>query len=142
MEMDPRVAFERLFGDGGTSEERLARRQADRSILDAITAKVARLNKGLDPSDRNRLSEYLEDVREIERRIQKVEKYNTSGHARALPQAPIGVPDSFEDHVKLMFDLQALAFMTETTRVAAFKMGRDVSSRVYQESGVQTHFHA
>src|SRR5271154_6529729 len=142
MEMDPRVAFERLFGDGGTSAERLARRQAERSILDGITAKVARLSKGLDPSDRNRLNEYLEDVREIERRIQKVEQYNSSGHARALPEAPIGVPDSFEDHVKLMFDLQALAFMTETTRVASFKMGRDVSSRVYPESGVKTPFHA
>jgi hypothetical protein len=142
MEMDPRVAFERLFGDGGTPAERLARRQAERSILDEITAKVSRLSKGLDPSDRNRLNEYLEDVREIERRIQKVEAYNASGHARALPQAPVGVPDSFEEHVKLMFDLQALAFMTETTRVSSFKMGRDVSSRVYPESGVKTPFHA
>jgi hypothetical protein len=142
MEMDPRVAFERLFGDGGSSGERLARRQAERSILDAVAAKVARLSKGLDPSDRNRLNEYLEDVREIERRIQKVEAYNASGHARALPQAPVGVPDSFEEHVKLMFDLQALAFMTETTRVSSFKMGRDVSSRVYPESGVKTPFHA
>jgi len=142
MEIDPRVAFERLFGDGATAAERLSRRQADRSILDSITAKVARLRQGLDPSDRNRLNEYLEDVREIERRIQKVEKYNASGQARALPQAPIGVPDSFEEHVKLMFDLQALAFMTEVTRVSSFKMGRDVSSRVYPESGVKTPFHA
>jgi len=142
MEIDPRVAFERLFGDGATAAERLSRRQADRSILDSITAKVARLRQGLDPSDRNRLNEYLEDVREIERRIQKVEKYNSIGQARALPQAPIGVPDSFEEHVKLMFDLQALAFMTEVTRVSSFKMGRDVSSRVYPESGVKTPFHA
>ena len=142
MEIDPRVAFERLFGDGATAAERLSRRQADRSILDSITAKVARLRQGLDPSDRNRLNEYLEDVREIERRIQQVEKYNASGQARALPQAPIGVPDSFEEHVKLMFDLQALAFMTEVTRVSSFKMGRDVSSRVYPESGVKTPFHA
>ncbi len=142
MEMDPRVAFERLFGDGGTPAERLSRRQGERSILDGITAKVARLQKGLDPSDRTRLNEYLEDVREIERRIQKVEQFNASGHARALPEAPIGVPDSFEEHVKLMFDLQALGFMTETTRVSAFKMGRDVSSRVYPDSGVKTPFHA
>jgi hypothetical protein len=142
MEMDPRVAFERLFGDGGTPAERLSRRQADRSILDSITYKVARLQKGLDPSDRHRLNDYLEDVREIERRIQKIEKYNSSGEARALPEAPIGVPDSFEDHVKLMFDLQALAFMADVTRVSAFKMGRDVSSRVYPESGVKTPFHA
>jgi len=142
MEIDPRVAFERLFGDGGTAQERLARRQADHSVLDAITTEVARLKKGLDPSDARRLNDYLDDVREIERRIQKIEEYNRSGQARALPQAPIGVPDSFEDHVRLMFDLQALAFMANVTRVSAFKMGRDVSSRVYPESGVKTPFHA
>ena len=142
MEMDPRAAFERLFGDGGTPEERLARRQADHSILDMIAADVARLRKGLTPRDRTRLNDYLDDVHEIERRIQKIEKYNSSGEARALPEAPIGVPDSFEEHVKLMFDLQALGFMTNTTRIAAFMMGRDVSSRVYPESGVKTPFHA
>jgi hypothetical protein len=142
MEMDPRVAFERLFGDGGTAAERRARRQGDRSILDAITDNVSRLRQGLDPSDRNRLNDYLENVREVERRIQKIEKYNASGEARALPAAPVGVPDSFEEHVKLMFDLQVLGFMTNTTRVTAFKMGRDVSSRVYPESGVKTPFHA
>jgi hypothetical protein len=142
MEMDPRVAFERLFGDGGTPAERLARRQGDHSILDAITENVTRLRRGLDKSDRNRLNEYLEDVREVERRIQKIEQYNASGEARALPAAPIGVPDSFEEHVKLMFDLQVLGFMTNTTRVSAFKMGRDVSSRVYPDSGVKTPFHA
>jgi Protein of unknown function (DUF1552) len=142
MEIDPRVAFERLFGDGATVSERLARRQADRSVLDAITQQVTRLQKGLDPSDRRRLGEYLDDVREIERRIQKVEKYNASGAARALPAAPVGVPDSFEEHVKLMFDLQVLAFMTDVTRVTALKMSRDVSSRVFPESGVKVPFHA
>jgi hypothetical protein len=142
MEIDPRVAFERLFGDGATASERLARRQADRSVLDAITQQVTRLQKGLDPSDRRRLGEYLDDVREIERRIQKVEKYNASGAARALPAAPVGVPDSFEEHVKLMFDLQVLAFMTDVTRVTALKMSRDVSSRVFPESGVKVPFHA
>jgi hypothetical protein len=142
MEIDPRVAFERLFGDGGTAEERLSRRQADRSILDAIIGEVARLKQGLDRSDKRRLDNYLDDVREIERRIQKIEKYNASGQARALPAAPIGVPDSFDDHVKLMFDLQALAFMANVTRVSSFKMGRDVSSRVFPESGVKTPFHA
>jgi len=131
-----------LFGDGGTAQERLARRQADRSVLDAITQEVARLKKGLDPSDTKRLSDYLDDVREIERRIQKIEKYNASGEARALPQAPVGVPDSFEEHVKLMFDLQVLAFMANVTRVSTFKMGRDVSSRVFPDSGVKTPFHA
>ena len=141
MEIDPRVAFERLFGDGATPAERLARRQADRSILDTIRQEMARLTKGLDASDRGRLNDYLDSVREIEARIQKVEKYNSSGEARALPEAPVGVPDSFEEHVKLMFDLQVLAFMTDTTRVSSFKLSRDVSSRVYPESGVKSPFH-
>ncbi len=142
MEMDPRVAFERLFGDGSTAQERLARRRADRSILDAISENLARLRQGLDPSDRSRLNDYFDNVREVERRIQKIEQYNMSGQARALPSAPTGVPDSFEEHVKLMFDLQVLGFMTNTTRVSAFKMGRDVSSRVYPDSGIKTPFHA
>jgi len=142
MEIDPRVAFERLFGDGGTNAERAARRQADRSILDIIGSEVARLQTGLGPSDRRRLRDYLDDVREIERRIQKIEAYNKSGEARELPEAPVGVPDSFEEHVKLMFDLQALAFAADVTRVSAFKLSRDVSSRVYPESGVKTPFHA
>ena len=141
MTLDPRMAFESLFGEGGTPDERLARQKVNRSILDWISKDVARLQKGLGPSDRNRLNQYLDDVREIERRIQRIEKYNASGEARALPAAPLGVPDSYEEHVKLMFDLQALAFMTETTRVAAFKMSRDVSTRVFPESGVKQPFH-
>src|SRR5579864_4999206 len=141
MTLDPRMAFESLFGEGGTPDERLARQKVNRSILDWISKDVARLQKGLGPSDRNRLNQYLDDVREIERRIQRIEKYNSSGEARALPAAPLGVPDSYEEHVKLMFDLQALAFMTETTRVSAFKMSRDVSTRVFPESGVKQPFH-
>src|SRR5580704_10990406 len=141
MTLDPRMAFESLFGEGGTPEERLARQKVNRSILDWISQDVARLQKGLGPSDRNRLNQYLDDVREIERRIQRIEKYNASGEARALPTAPLGVPDSYEEHIKLMFDLQALAFMTETTRVSAFKMSRDVSGRIWPESGVKTPFH-
>jgi hypothetical protein len=141
MTLDPRMAFESLFGEGGTPEERLARQKVNRSILDWISKDAARLQKGLGPSDRNRLNQYLDDVREIERRIQRIEKYNASGEARALPAAPLGVPDSYEEHVKLMFDLQALAFMTETTRVSAFKMSRDVSTRVFPESGIKQPFH-
>jgi len=142
MERDPRVLFESLFGDGATPEERLRRRRTTGSILDVILDKVADLKKDLGPSDRARFTDYLDDVREIERRIQKAEQHNTSAEAASLPAAPIGVPDSWEEHVKLMFDLQVLAFMTETTRVSAFKMGRDVSSRVYTESGVKTPFHS
>jgi hypothetical protein len=142
MTVDPRQAFESLFGDGATPAERSARQKIDGSILDGIVRRVADLQRGLGPRDRSRLNDYLADVREIERRIQKIEKYNSTGEARALPAAPIGVPDSFEDHVKLMFDLQALAFMTNVTRVAAFKMSRDVCQRVYPESGVKTPFHS
>jgi len=141
MTLDPRMAFENLFGEGGTPQERLARQKVNRSILDWISHDVSRLQKGLGQSDRNRLNAYLDDVREIERRIERIEKYNASGEARALPAAPLGVPDSYEEHVKLMFDLQALAFMTGTTRVSAFKMSRDVSGRVWPESGVKTPFH-
>jgi hypothetical protein len=142
MTIDPRMAFERLFGDGATAQERLARQRTDRSILDGIAQDVARLQKGLGAADRARLSVYLDDVREIERRIQRIEKYNASGEARTLPEAPLGVPDSWEEHVKLMFDLQALAFTTDVTRVSSFKMSRDVSQRVFPESGVKAPFHS
>jgi hypothetical protein len=142
MTVDPRSVFESLFGDGSTPEERALRQQANGSVLDRIMHRVAQLQKGLPASDRSRLNEYLEDVREIERRIQKVESHNRSGIARQLPAAPVGVPDSFEEHVKLMFDLQALAFTTDTTRVSAFKMSRDVCQRVYAESGVKVPFHS
>ena len=142
MTLDPRMAFETLFGDGSTPQERLERQQTNGSILDWISHSANRLQKGLGASDRARLTAYLDNVREIERRIQRIEKYNASNPARALPSAPIGVPDSYEEHVKLMFDLQVLAFMTNTTRVSAFKMSRDVNQRVYPESGVKTAFHS
>jgi hypothetical protein len=142
MTIDPRMAFENLFGDGSTAAEREERSAVNRSILDWITRDVTRLQKNLGASDRNRLNAYLDDVREIERRIEKIEKYNASGEARALPAAPLGVPDSFEEHVKLMFDLNALAFMANVTRVSTFKMSRDVCQRVYPESGVKTAFHS
>jgi hypothetical protein len=138
---DPRMAFDQLFGAGGSSAERDARRRSTRSVLDYVAAQVADLNSRLDPSDRQRMERYLEDVREIERRIQKVEARNSSGESRELPGAPAGVPDSFDEHVKLMFDLQALAFQADVTRVFSFKMGRDASSRVYPESGVAKGFH-
>jgi len=138
---DPRAAFDLLFGVGATAEERIARRQRDKSILDFITAEVARLRGALGPADQARLGEYLDDVREIERRIQKVEEANASGEPRALPGAPVGVPDSFAEHVRLMFDLQAVAFASDITRVFSFKMGRDGSSRAYPESGTTAGFH-
>lgn len=142
MTLDPRVAFETLFGDGASASERLQRQKVNASILDWIGNDVSSLKKDLSPADRSRMDDYLENVREIERRIQRIEQYNSSGEARSLPQAPLGVPESYEEHVKLMFDLQVLAFMTDVTRVTAFKMSRDVSMRVFPESGVSTPFHS
>jgi hypothetical protein len=138
---DPRAVFDQLFGAGSTPAEREMRRREDKSILDTITAAVNRMKLQLGASDRVRLSGYLDDVREIERRIQKVEAYNLSGERRELPTAPVGVPDSFDEHAKIMFDLQVLAFASDITRVFSFKMARDASGRVYPESGVTTGFH-
>ena len=139
---DPRTVFDQLFGVGATPAERKERRSEDKSILDWLGTAVARLNKNLGAADRARLADYLDDVREIERRIQQVEAANSKGEPRELPGAPVGVPDSFEEHVKLMFDLQALAFASDTTRVFAFKLGRDASNRVYAESGYKAAFHS
>ncbi len=142
MERDPRTVFERLFGDGGTVAERRARQQIDRSILDAIMQDVARLRRGLDAGDRVRLNAFLDDIREVEQRIRKIEQYNASGEQRSLPEAPLGVPDSFAEHVTLMFDLQALAFMANITRVSTLKMGRDASNRTFPDSGINQPFHS
>ncbi len=139
---DPRVVFDTLFGVGATPGERRERRAEDKSILDWLGTAVARLNKDLGAADRARLADYLDDVREIERRIERVEAQNRTGEPRELPGAPIGVPDSFEEHVKLMFDLQAIAFASDTSRVFAFKLGRDASNRVYAESGYKAAFHS
>ena len=138
---DPRIAFDQLFGAGGSPEERAARRQTSQSILDWIAEDLASLRRSLGPNDMVRLDRYLENVRELERRIQNVEAQNRTGEVRDLPGAPAGVPDSFSEHVKLMFDLQALAFASDMTRVFSFKLGRDASSRVYPESGTDTPFH-
>jgi hypothetical protein len=142
MVRDPRTVFDMLFGVGATAQERAERRSEDRSILDWITQDMSRLRNTLGTADRARLNDYLEDIREIERRIQRVEAQNTSGEQRELPGAPVGVPDSFEEHIKLMFDLQAVAFASDITRVFAFKLGRDASNRVFADSGVTTGFHS
>jgi hypothetical protein len=142
MVRDPRVVFDQLFGVGATPQERAERRSEDRSILDWLGTATARLKKDLGAADRARLSQYLEEVRELERRIQRVEAKNSSGEPRELPEAPVGVPDSFSEHVKLMFDLQALAFASDVTRVFALKLGRDASNRVYPESGFKGAFHS
>ena len=141
MVRDPRVAFDQLFGAGGTPEARAARRRASGSVLDFIVGEVKALQRELDSEDTRRLDRYLTDVREIERRIERVVARNESGEQRELPGAPSGVPDSFDEHVKLMFDLQALAFEADVTGIFSFKMGRDASGRVDPESGIDKGFH-
>ena len=141
MTRDPRVAFDQLFGAGGTPEERARRRRTQASILDWVTGEVARLRAALPPEDRIRMEQYLDDVRELERRIERTEARNTSGFERELPEAPVGVPDSYTEHVQMMFDLQALALQTDMSRVFSLKMSRDVSSRVFPESGCEGGFH-
>jgi hypothetical protein len=138
---DPRVAFEMLFGAGGTTEERNRRRETRSSILDWIANEVSQVSKKVGAGDRARLDKYMTDVRELERRIETVEARNLSGDARELPDAPVGVPDSFSEHMKLMFDLQVLALQTDMTRVIAFKTGRDSINRVFPESGSNQPFH-
>ena len=141
MVRDPRMVFEQLFGSGGTPEQRAERRATDRSILDMLTNQMADLRRSLGAADRQRLDQYSSNIREIEQRIARIEARNTSGEARELPGAPAGVPDAFDEHVKLMFDLQVLAFSSDTTRVFSFKFGRDGSGRVYPGSGVDRGFH-
>ena len=141
---DPRIVFDELFGriePGMPEAERREVLSQQRSILDWVLASAASLRARLGPTDRARLADYLEQVREVERRIQVIEARNLTGDERALPVAPAGVSDSFSDHVAMMFDLQVLAFATDVTRVFAFKMGRDASNRSYPESGVAGGFH-
>jgi len=139
MENSPQVVFERLFGDGSNAALRLSRKKEDRSILDSVTEKVGRLQSKLDPSDRTRLTEYLDDIREIERRIQKAEQQ--SANEGNVPEAPVGVPELFEDHLKLMFDLQALAYRAEITRIMTLMYARDTSGATYPTSGNRDGFH-
>jgi hypothetical protein len=139
MENNPQVVFEKLFGDGSNNADRLARKQQSRSLLDSVMDQVASLQRELPASDRTRLGEYLDDVREIERRIQKAE--NQIPANLKLPEAPVGVPESFDEHFKIMYDLQVLAFRAEITRVATLMYARDTSGAVYPQSGIRDGFH-
>jgi hypothetical protein len=142
MENSPQVIFEKLFGDGGTPEQRLSRKREDRSILDAVVEETLGLQKGLPASDRARVDGYLEDIREIERRIKTVlDKQGQSGGKQDIPEAPVGTPEAFEDHIKLMFDLLALAYQSETTRVATLMYAKDLSPASYPASGNRGGFH-
>lgn len=139
MEQNPQVVFERLFGDGSTAEERSARMELKQSLLDAVVDDVAKLQRSLPAEDRPRLERYLEDVREIERRLQ-LAGASAVGDLD-VPAKPVGIPQSFVAHAKLMFDLLTLAWQAEITRVSTFMVAREVSGRVYGESGVNDPFH-
>ena len=140
MENNPRAVFERLFGDGGNAGERLADLQHDRSILDSVRGDMTRLRTRIGPSDRLMMEAYLESVREVERRIQKVEQQNAMSPVE-VGSKPSGIPDTFDEHVKLMFDLQVLAFQADVTRVIAYQLSREQTSRPYPEIGVPEAHH-
>ncbi len=139
-ERDPRVVFQRLFGDGGSVEARLAQMQADRSILDSVTDSINQLERKLGPSDRVMMEEYLDAVREIERRIQRTVQNNASA---PLPtaQQPAGVPDTYEEHVDTLFEMLVLAYQADITRVSCFQMARELSGRTYPNIGVPEGHH-
>jgi hypothetical protein len=138
-EVHPRLVFERLFGSGGSTGERQRIARETGSILDSITGEVQRLAGTLGPGDRSKLTEYVDAVRDIERRIQTVE--HERARALDLPERPVDIPDTFEEHIKLMFDLQVLAFQADVTRVFSMVVGRELSGRTYPEIGVPEQHH-
>jgi hypothetical protein len=136
MELNPQVVFERMFGDGSTAEQRASRRERDRSILDSLTDSLSRLRVKMSASDRRRLDEYAQDVREIERRLQIAMKASTVAPAELA--VPVGVPPTFDEHIKLQFDLLALAFRGDMTRVGTMIFARDLTGRTYPASEAPT----
>ncbi|MCY4598944.1 MAG: DUF1552 domain-containing protein [Acidobacteria bacterium] len=140
-ETNPRRVFERLFGEGGSEAEMQAEARADRSILDAITEDLAQLRATLGPEDRGRMSEYLDTVREVERRIRLAER-QTDQPGLTLPEQPVGVPDSYDEHAKLMLDLQVLAYQADITRVFTMMVGREQNARPFPWIGVNDGHHA
>ena len=139
-EADPRIVFERLFGDGGTPEQRQAELKRDKSILDWVLDDMSALQKRLGAGDRNKVSEYLDTVREVERRIQRAEQSANESTLTDLSQ-PTSVPEAWEDHVKLMCDLQVLALQADLTRIVTFQMTREASTRTYPQIGVPDPHH-
>ena len=139
MQNNPRLVFEKLFGDGGDSAERRARRQQSRSLLDSVMGQVATLQNDLPAADRRRLTQYLDDVREVERRIQRAEA--SVREDLTLPETPSGVPATFQDHLKLLMDLQAIALQAEITRVSTLMFARELSTATYPETTIRDPFH-
>jgi len=139
MQNSPQVVFERLFGDGSTDAERKSRREQSISLLDAVLGEVGSVKKTLPATDKNRLDQYLNDVREIERRIQKANQQLSTD--LKLPAAPVGIPSDFEAHIKLMFDLQVLAWQADITRVSTMLMAKELSGATYPNSTIRDAFH-
>ncbi len=139
-EAHPRVAFERLFGDGGSAADREAELRKSSSLLDWVRSDISRLQRKLSPSDRTKVDHYLESVREVERRIQKAEAETADSHLPDLDR-PVGVPAAYADHARLMFDLQVLALQADVTRVITFQLARETSTRTYPEIGVADPHH-
>jgi len=141
MEINPRKAFERMFGMGGSAASRMARTQEDRSVLDMFTQQSADLQKKLGAQDRSTVNDYMDSVREIERRIQNASSQQADAQL-TLPDAPTGIPYSYEDHVKMMYDLMVLAYRANVTRVSTFMVAREISNRTYPQVGVSDGHHA
>jgi len=139
MENNPQIVFERLFGDGSTDAQRAERRQQSRSLLDSILREIPSLEKDLPAGDKRRLRDYLDEVREIERLVKQVDAQLS--RSLDLPDAPVGIPAAFEDHLKLMFDLQVLAYKSEITRISTLMLARENSNAVYPSTGVREGFH-
>ena len=138
-EAHPRLVFERLFGDGGSAAQRLARMKRNGSILDSVMREAGSLNRTLGAGDQTKLSEYLDSVREIEQRLQSIEERGIE--SVELPERPIEVPAGFEEHIKLMFDLQALGFQADATRVFTMIVCRELSARTYPQIGIPDQHH-
>ena len=140
MEINPRIVFDRMFGDGATAKERLQRIEQQRSILDAVTGQIRKLQGDLGAKDKNRVADYLDTVREIERRIQLAEK-QAANPQLDVPPTPSGIPDDHEEHTKLMFELMAIAYQADITRISTFMMAREVSYRTFPQIGISEAFH-
>jgi hypothetical protein len=139
MDINPRVVFERMFGPAGSPAQRAARIRDERSMLDSITAEARQLQRDLGTRDRQRVTEYLDNLREIERRIQRTESRNATN---VTLDTPVGVPDSFEEHTNLMYDLMAVAYQADVTRVFTFMLSRELSQRTYPNIGVTEQQHS
>jgi hypothetical protein len=138
---EPRVVFEQLFGAGSTAADRAARLRTNKSLLDWVTSELSSLRRELGAVDRQAVDQYTTNIRELERRIQLIEAQHATGEERAMPEAPTGIPDAWEEHMELMFDLQVLALQADLTRAITFKTGFDLQNRTLPGSGTNKSFH-